>query len=238
VGGSSDKAEILINSGEADVHFTRPGIKESGLDRAHINGWNEGVMTSAAFDFDNDGWMDIYLGNSDYPGNFGLLYHQVSAGKFEAVPITDGIDQHRSHGIAVADFDRDGDLDVIVGHSFSRCDAECYPTQQLRLFENVMGQDGNAVQLTLTGGPLTNRSAIGARVTLTAGGFTQTREIGGGHGHYGMQDDLTVHFGMGEACEAEVTVRWPDATLSTESFKLPAGYRFAITQGEAPAMVE
>jgi hypothetical protein len=238
VGGSSDKAEILINSGEADVHFTRPGIKESGLSRDHVNGWNEGIMTSAAFDFDNDGWLDVYLGNSDYPGNFGLLYHQVSPGHFEAVPIADGIDQHRSHGIAVADFDRDGDLDVVVGHSFARCDAECYPTQQVRLFENVMGQQGNAVELTLTGGPLTNRSAIGARVTLTtADGVTQTREIEGGHGHYGMQDDLTVHFGMGEACEGKVTVRWPDATLTTQKFNVVSGYRFTVKQGEDPVAV-
>lgn len=237
VGQSSDKAEILLNTGESDVHFTRPGIKESGLDRAHVNGWNEGIMTSSVLDFDNDGWLDLYLGNSDYPGNFGLLYHQVSPGQFEAVPLADGIDHHRSHGSAVADFDRDGDLDIVVGHSHSRCDEECYPTQQVRFFENVMGQEGNYVELSLTGGPLTNRSAIGARVTLVAGGVTQTREVEGGHGHYGMQDDLTLHFGLGEACEAEVTIRWPDATLTTQTFKLVAGYRFTVTQGEDPVPV-
>lgn len=239
VGSSSDPAELLVNSGEADVRFDRPGREATGLDVPHKGiDWNEGIMTGSVFDFDNDGWADLYWGNSDYPGNYGLLYHQDSPGHFEAVPIDVGIDHHRSHGSAVADFDRDGDLDIVVGHSFARCDAECYPTQQVRLFENVLGQSGNFVQLALTGGAGSNRSAIGARVTVTAGGFTQTKEVGGGYGHYGAQDDLTLHFGLADACEAEVTVRWPNAELTTESFKLPAGYRFAITQGEAPAVVE
>src|SRR5262245_45051103 len=156
-------------------------------------------MSAAVFDFDADGWPDVYLGASDYPGNHGLLSHQDAPGHFVPVPIEQGIDHHRSHGSAVADFDRDGDLDIVVGHSFARCDAECYPTQQIRFFENVMGQDGNYVQLTLTGGEGTNRLAIGARVVVKAGEVTQTKDVGGGHGHYGAQDDLTLHFGLGDA---------------------------------------
>ena len=237
VGSSTDPAEMLVNSGTADIHFDRPGNDKTGLTRKHISGWNEGLMTGSVFDFDNDGWADLYWGNSDYPGNYGLLYHQDSPGHFETVSIKDGIDHHRSHGSAVADFDRDGDLDIVVGHSFARCDAECYPTQQIRFFENIIGQAGNYVQLTLTGGPGTNRSAVGARVTLKAGDVTQTKEVGGGYGHYGAQDDLTLHFGLGDACEAEVTVRWPDAALTTQTFKLVSGYRFTLTQGEQPSAV-
>ena len=61
--------------------------------------------------------------------------------------------------------------------------------------------------------------------------MTQTQEVGGGYGHYGAQDDLVLHFGLGDACEAEVEVRWPDGTLTVEQFTLPGGHRFAITQG-------
>jgi hypothetical protein len=237
VGSSSDPAELLLNTREADVRFTRPGNDVTGLSRTHAKvDWNEGIMSGTTLDFDNDGWLDLYWGNSDYPGTWGLLYRQDAPGHFQAVPIQDGVDMHRSHGVAVADFNRDGALDLVSGHSFARCDAECYPTQQVRLFEGVLGKEGNYLQLTLKGGPGTNRAAIGARVTAKAGDLTMTREVGGGYGHYGAQDDLTLHFGLGAACQAEITVRWPDAALSVESFTLPAGYRFSKEQGQPPVV--
>ena len=196
-------------------------------------------MTNAMFDFDNDGWLDLYFGMSDYAGNHGALFHQVSPLMFEEVAITDGIDHHRSHGIAVADFDRDGDLDVLVGHSRARCDAtgpdDCYPTTQVRLFRNRLG--GNFVSFDLEG-VAANRSAIGARITVTAGGITMTREVEGGHGHYGMQDDLMQHFGLGAACEAEVSIRWPVAGLPVETFTVPAGHRYFVRQGEDPVLAD
>ena len=132
----------------------------------------------------------------------------------------------------VADFDHDGDLDIVVGHSPARCDKDCYPTQQARLFSNQMG--GNFVALRLVGGDGTNRMAIGARVTIEANGIKQTRDVGGGFGHYGQGDDFAVQVGLGAACTAKVTVRWPDAMLTQQSFDLPAGYRFIVKQGQTP----
>jgi hypothetical protein len=134
----------------------------------------------------------------------------------------------------VADFDRDGDLDLVVGHSSSRCDDDCYDTFSVRFFENQLGDNANFVQLSLAGGDGTNAAAIGARVSVTAGGVTQTQDVDGGHGHYGNQDDLVLTFGLGPACEADVTIRWPDADLSEQSFTLGGGYRYQVTQGQAP----
>ena len=188
------------------------------------------------FDFDYDGWPDVYIGASEYSGNRGLLYHQTAPEQFAAVPIEDGIDHFRSHGSVVADFDRDGDLDFVVGHSSSRCDEDCYDSFSVRLFENLMGDDANFIQLELAGDGA-NASAIGARVSVTAGGVTQTQEVDGGHGHYGNQDDLTLSFGLGAACEAEVTIRWPDTDLTEQTFTVGGGYRYQVAQGKAPEAV-
>lgn len=241
-GQGADGSEVLVNDGGADLVFERPGDAALGLaiDHGGTPSWDEGHMTAAIFDFDNDGWPDLYLGASDYAGNRGHLYHQESALSFSEVSTTDGIDHNRSHGVVVADFDRDGDLDVIVGHSRARCDStqpnDCYATSQVRFFENLAGDGGNFVQLRLEGGDGTNRAAIGARVRVTAGGVTQTQEVGGGHGHYGSQNDLVLHFGLGAACEAEVEIRWPNADLTTETLTLPAGHRFWVRQGALPVV--
>lgn len=238
VGSSSDPSELLFNTGETPLRFERPGNEATGLTRPHTVPWDDGDMTGAVFDFDNDGRPDVYVGSSDYPGTRGWLWHQRADGTFEAVPVAEGIDHESSHGIAVADFDRDGDLDVAVGHSRMRCSTgdHCYPDGRVRLFQNDLGQDGNWVQVDLVGGEGTNRAAIGARVTVRAAGVVQTQEVGGGHGHYGLQQDRVLHFGLGADCSAEVEVRWPDAEGTTETFVLPAGYRFRLVQGQSPAV--
>ncbi|MAT23438.1 MAG: hypothetical protein CMN29_00480 [Sandaracinus sp.] len=241
-GAGSDGGELLVNeSGAEGVRFRRPGDAAMGLEADHLGrtNWDEGHMTNALLDFDNDGRLDVYVGASDYPGNRGLLFHQGEPMRFTEVAPEDFFLHHRSHGVVVADFDRDGDLDMVVGHSRARCAAgepyDCYETPQVRAFENVTPA-GNWVQLKLVGGEGTNRAAIGAQVRVRYGDFVQLLEVDGGHGHYGSQSDLVLHVGLGEACGAEVEVRWPDAALTTETFTLPAGHRFVLTQGEAPAV--
>lgn len=133
------------------------------------------------------------------------------------------------------DLDNDGDLDVVLGHGRARFegDATCYPTHEVHVFRNDLGQDGNWLRLKLEGGPGTNRAAIGARVRVTAGGVTQTQEVGGAYGHAGIQPDLTLHFGLGTACDVDrVEIRWPDLALTTEAFDNVRGnYRVHVTQG-------
>jgi len=242
VGSSSDPAELLINTGDMDVRFHRPGNDVTGLVRDHgkESGWNEGFMQNAIFDFDNDGWPDAYLGGSDYPGTRGLLYHQSAPLVFTPVAVEDFFDHTRAHGVAIADFDGDGDLDVMVGHSLMRCEQGsnegCYATPRVRFFENVIGANGAFVALRLEGAAGSNRAAIGARVRVTAGGVTQTQEVDGGHGQGGTQRDPTLHFGLGKSCDATVEVRWPDAAGTIETYQLVAGHRYRWTQGKAPAI--
>ena len=230
VGSSSDPSEILFHVGEQDkIEFERPGNEQTGLTREYdIVDYNDGDITAAVFDFDNDGRQDIYIGSTDYPSTRGLLFHQEETGVFSSVDIDIGIDHVRSHGVAVADFDRDGDLDIVVGHSRNRCSGECYDDAQVRLFENQLS--GRYVQIRLEGRDGSNRSAIGARVVLEHDGMTQSQQVGGGFGHYGMQNDLVLHFGLGSSCEANVLVYWPDKEGSVTEKKIQAGGLYTIVQ--------
>lgn len=240
VGDNSDPAEALFNSGEEPLRFERPGNQSTGLYREHRGTyWDEGIMTNAVLDFDNDGFLDVYLGASDYPNNEGLLYHQHRTGVWRQVALADYFDHNRSHGVVAADFDNDGDVDIAVGHSRMRCggQTDCYSPPRLRVFENIIGDENNWIQLRLEGGIHANASAIGAQVLVSVPGSTQLQELDGGHGHFNTQSDLVLHFGLGRACEAAVEIRWPDEELSRQRFSLQAGYRYKVVQGQDPEAV-
>jgi hypothetical protein len=245
-GSGSDGSEVMVNSGKSDVTFTRPGDKALGLEITHgSSSWDEGHMTQVVFDFDNDGLLDIYQGDSDYPTTRGHLYHQVKDKTrpllFEEVPISDWLQHNRSHGVVAADFDRDGDLDLVVGHSRARCGStgECYADSRPRLFENVIGNKNAWIQLKLQGdGKTANKAAIGAQVKVAACGMVQTQQVNGGYGHFSTQNDLVLHFGAGDAARVGVTVRWPDKSQTVQTFSLATRKRYQIVQGQQPTEVK
>ncbi|MFT5458755.1 MAG: hypothetical protein ACI9K2_005263 [Myxococcota bacterium] len=240
VGTSSDPSELLFNEQDPDVRFRRPGNEVTGLTRTYdITAWNDGDITASVLDFDNDGWPDVFIGSSDYPSARGWLWRQVAPEQFDRVPPKKGIDHMRSHGSVAADFDRDGDLDFVVGHSTARCDEDCYSPAVPRFLENLTNDSGqsNWLQIRLHGDGVTaNASAIGARVEVTAGGVTQTQEVVGGHGQWGSQDPLELHFGLGEACEAEVVVRWPDLDGTTATYSVVGNARYRVPMGSPVAV--
>jgi hypothetical protein len=156
-------------------------------------------------DLDNDGWVDFFVAaggletNDPFPNQ---LFRNVG-GKFASVSHESGIGlgPARAHrGCVFADFDRDGRIDIAV----SSLDAP------LELWWNKSAPQ-NWLQFRLTGSKC-NRSAIGAQVTLTAGGRTQVRCVNSCVG-YASSSDLTVHFGLGAETSAAVKIQWPSGAV-------------------------
>ena len=243
IGNSADQSELLVNDGPSDVapiHFTRPGRPATGLDWPHpTTDWNEGGIMVAAADLDLDGLDDLVVGASDYPGNFSLIYRQKhdAPGTFEEISESIGLHHGCPVGIAIADFDRDGDLDVVFGSSTARDCSKLWPHgNEVHFYENALVDATKRgflqVQLAASG---KNTAGIGARVKVVASGRVMTKELGGGYGHFSMQHDTVLTFGLGGACAVdELEVRWPDATASRVRFNgIGGGRRVLITQGDS-----
>lgn len=172
------------------------------------------------FDPDNDGWLDLLVVNGHvypqiegaYPGGQYqqrmLFYRNLRDGTFSevAADVSAALMQRRtSRGAAFGDYDDDGDVDVIVNN------LDGGPT----LLRNDGGDKaGNWLKLKLTG-TKSNRNAIGARVTVKAGGLTQMEELHGTES-YLSHSDWRLHFGLGKASVAEtITIKWPSGKLDT-----------------------
>jgi hypothetical protein len=238
IGRSSDPSQILRNDliGAGRLGFTRLPNEQSGMTRRMtIAAWNEGDISVGTIDFDNDGRKDIYLCSSDYPDTWGTLFRQTEAGTFENIGERAGVHHYHAVSLSAIDYDRDGDLDLVLATSTARCggDAKCPKTQEVRLYRNDAGQRRNALQLRLRGGAGTNSAAIGARVTVRAGGLTQVQEVSGGYGHFGMQHDTLLTFGLGDHCKADsIEVRWPDRAGSIDRYTdVLANYTVELRQG-------
>ena len=206
----SDPTVLLLNSGaEGGYTFTNAWL-DRGLP------YNEGDVDAATIDFDNDGRMDISLSRTDkYEGGYTTerqkgwlgLMHQSADGMFEVMDSLIGVKGAQNHGWS--DIDRDGDLDLLIGgrdQGGGRANL---------LFRNELGSQHHWLALKLVGdGVAINRDAIGARVTITAGGKTLVREVRSSRGTYNSMDTRVLYFGLGDlGCQVDAEVRWPDGTI-------------------------
>jgi hypothetical protein len=245
IGRSSDTAELLVNEGgtSGEPRFSRPGRPATGLAVPRVGtSWNEGGISSAIADVNNDGRPDILLATSDYPDQFLWMFLQKVDGTFEEASERSGVRHACAPAFALADIDRDGDLDLIVTSSTARdCRTKWPDGPAVKVYENTSAQDANWTQLHLEGKGAAaggaNRSAIGALVKVVAGGVTQTREVQGGYGHFGLQHDLDVTVGLGASCAIDsIEVTWPNAQRTVERFEnVRANYRLIVREGEGLA---
>ncbi len=238
IGESGDSSELLRNTTQnGTITFDRPGNATTGMVWPHpTSDWNEGGLMVAGGDLDNDGREDLVVAASDYPNQFGLVFHQKEDGTFEEVGAAWGLHHPCMSGLTVADFDRDGDLDVVVGSGTARDCSAIWKTNEVHFYENQGASAQKWIEMRLVGDGIgANKSAFGARVQLGAGGVTQTKERNGGYGHMGMMNDTVLSFGLGACAQADsVSVRWPDQPLTTQTFNgLTAGKLYELRMGDA-----
>ncbi len=195
------------------------------------------------FDYDNDGRLDLLTCNGhidpdikkiqavqDYAQSVQLYWNTGNPEcYFEPVtPEQAGPDLFKpmvGRGCAFADLDGDGDLDVILVANGG----------EARVLRNDAPRSNHWVRLDLRGdGKRSNRSAIGATVTVEAAGQTFHRQVTGGRG-YLSQSELVLTVGLGPAAKVDkVTVRWPGKDGNTETWtNLDADKPHVLNQGEA-----
>jgi enediyne biosynthesis protein E4 len=185
-------------------------------------------------DYDNDGARDLFLANGHVLDNIEryhadtsyaepkLMVRNTGHGIFENVSDQLGPDFQSprvSRGAAIADFDNDGDLDILVNN--------CGEAPQL--MRNDGGNTKRWLEILLIG-TKSNRDAVGARVKVTAGDLTLYDQRKGGMSYQSAQDPR-LHFGLGQHTEIDsIEIFWPSGA-TTKFSSLKSDQILAIEEG-------
>ncbi len=196
---------LYHNDGKNSFTDLSYAAKVAAISLPHV-GWG-----TKFFDYDNDGWVDLFVANGHvYPqlpgykqprllqrNNRDSTFSEVSA-EFGAVLTENRV----CRGVAFGDIDNDGDVDLLIADLDG-------PPQLLR---NDGANTNNSI-LVKTIGVKSNRSGIGARVTVVSGDLTQTDQVRSGDS-YISQSDLRLHFGLEKRGKVDsIQVRWPSGTV-------------------------
>jgi tetratricopeptide (TPR) repeat protein len=169
-----------------------------------INAW--GV---AAFDYDNDGWVDLVAVGETKEGKGEVrLFRNLGADGFKDVTADVGLDKiqlKEPRAIITGDYDNDGATDILITQNHG-------PAVLLR---NEGGNQNHWLRLSLKG-LADNKSAIGTKVEVFAGGNRQKFEIAGSNGYLG-QNSTDIVVGLGDSKEADIVrLLWPTGVLQDE----------------------
>jgi enediyne biosynthesis protein E4 len=179
------------------------------LATANMSGWGNGM-----FDFDNDGWKDLFVARSNVVDNIASVYpnrrypepnavfRNLRNGKFQDVSAAAGPDFQREaahRGVAFGDLDNDGRIDAVVTVLNG-------PT---KIFRNISTGENHWILLNLIG-TKSSRMPIGAQIQMTAeDGTSQWNQVSTAVG-YASASDSRVHFGLGKNRRIrQLEIRWP-----------------------------
>ena len=162
-----------------------------------------------AFDYDNDGWVDLVAVGETKDGKGEVrLFRNLGADGFKDVTTEVGLDKiqlKEPRAIITGDYDGDGATDLLITQNHG-------PAVLLR---NEGGNQNHWLRLSLKG-LADNKSAIGTKVEVFAGGNRQKFEIAGSNGYLG-QNSTDIVVGLGDAKEADIVrMLWPTGVLQDE----------------------
>jgi enediyne biosynthesis protein E4 len=233
--------DLVVTNLDFEMHSLYRGLghqlfayatPESGIGPATLPFVGFGVVF---FDFDNDTQLDLAIANGHIFDNAplfragatyaqrNLLFRNVGGRRFANVTDSAGPGfalTKVSRGLVAGDIDNDGDLDLLVTSNGQTAD----------LLRNDQNGSANALLVRLAG-TQSNRDGVGARLRLTTGTRTQTREIKAGSSYLG-QNDLRQHFGLGANTKADrLEVKWPSGRTDLVQ-NLPANHIVTVREGE------
>ncbi len=221
------KNALLRNDGAAFADATDATGTAQHFDRCFtelfITSWSTGFG-----DFDNDGWLDLYVSNGHVPAARiidnsrqtanALFHHDGAALTFTEISHTAGVDDGRiGRAAAFGDIDRDGDLDILQVNADG----------QAALYRNDSTVLGGSIVVDLHG-RTSNRDGLGARLAVTTPEATLIREATRTYG-YLMASDPAVHVGIGAAPTADVDIAWPSG-IAQHLVAVPASTRVAAVE--------
>ena len=221
---------MSLYKNEGDSGFSDKAFA-AGLAQAkdQLVAWGAGFA-----DFDNDGWPDIFVANGNVSSMVDKLPHELRYrepiqlfrnqhnGSFLEIANGCGLNDgtlHSRRGTAFGDINNDGNVDVVVYNVGG-------PPSVLL---NETKSSNHRVLLQLVG-KKSNRSAIGARVEVTAGQLVQIDEVRAG-GSYLSSNDQRLHFGLGaETVIKSLKIEWPSG-FTEDLFNIPADNLYQIVEG-------
>ena len=193
------------------------------------------------FDYDLDGWPDIFAANGHVADDIERvqprvtyaqpthLFRNLGGGQFiEVTPKTGGplMQPTGARGAAYGDFDRDGDLDLLIATN----------SGPARVLRNEGGNANNVLRVR-TEGTVSNRDGIGARVEVTVDGRPLWQIVKTGSS-YASQSELPVTFGLGTFIAVDaLTVTWPSGSVDRVT-DLEANHEVTIREGEGAVTIQ
>ena len=210
----SDDLPILYKNVKGQ--FFEDASRAAGFEHTRYVQWGTGFA-----DFDNDTWPDLFIvtGNvypevekffKEYPHRSPrFVYRNTGAGRFVDLSAQSGPGvsaQHSSRGCAFGDYDNDGDIDILIMNMNER---PSLLRNDYITTANRNRPSNNWLKLKLIG-TKSNRSAIGARVTLKIDSQARMQEVTSQTSYY-SHNDLRLHFGLGAHRKVDaLEIRWPN----------------------------